>query len=58
LYLTQNANNNVMNFISSVSWGNAGSPTFSVTSGKTDIVHLMTTNGGIKWYAHILGLGF
>jgi len=58
LFLTQNANGNVLNFISSVSWGSAGAPSFSNTSGKTDIVNLMTTNGGTKWYGRVIGLGF
>jgi hypothetical protein len=41
-----------------VVWGNAGQPTLTQVAGKSDIVYLITSNGGTKWFANTFGLGF
>lgn len=41
-----------------VLWGNAGQPTLTQTAGKSDIVYLITSNGGTNWFAYTFGLGF
>jgi len=58
VYLKQNAVNNNIFFDGTVSWGSAGTPGFSKTVGLTDIVNLITTNGGTRWYGYVVGIGF
>jgi hypothetical protein len=57
LFIKQSGPGNTI-YISNVSWGNAGQPIFSSVPNKTDIVNLMTHDGGVTWYGLMYGSGF
>jgi hypothetical protein len=42
----------------SVKWSGGTAPTLTTTAGKTDIVSLMTPDGGTTWYGFVAGLNF
>lgn len=45
-------------FPSGIKWAYGESPTFTITSGKFDIVSLFTYNGGTTWFGQILGQNY
>jgi hypothetical protein len=41
-----------------VDWGNAGAPVLSTAAGRTDVVVIVTIDGGLTWAGFLLGKGF
>ena len=59
LYLTQDAiGSKLVTWPVSVSWGQAGQPTLTTTANKTDIINLVTINGGTSWFGFLAGKEF
>jgi hypothetical protein len=42
----------------SMLWGIAGAPTLTGNTGLTDIIEMITLDGGTTWYSVVIGQGF
>jgi hypothetical protein len=59
LYLKQGGTGSyTVTWPASVGWGDAGAPVLTTTVGKTDIVNLITIDGGTSWYGFLAGKNF
>jgi len=59
LFLTQDGTGNrTMVWPTGTKWSGGLAPTLTVTPGKTDIITLMTPDGGTTWYGFVGGLNF
>jgi hypothetical protein len=59
VFLTQDATGGrTVTWPSSVAWGSANAPSLTSTGNKTDIITMVTYNGGTTWYGVLVGKGF
>jgi subtilisin family serine protease len=58
LFIVQTDTNYTLTWPTSISWGTLGAPTISITAPATDIIELITYNGGANWYGILYGSGF
>ncbi len=57
IYITNNGGT-VTTWPAGTLWASGLTPTMTATAGKTDIVTMLTINGGVTWYATIVGQNF
>ena len=59
LFLNQDATGSrTVTWPAAVKWASGTAPTLTTTANKTDIVSLVTHDGGVTWYAFVGGLNF
>jgi hypothetical protein len=59
LFLTQDGTGSrTVAWPGAVAWGQSGAPTLTTTASKTDIITLVTFNGGTTWFGAIVGKGY
>lgn len=57
IYVTNNGGT-VTTWPTGTSWASGLAPTMTATAGRTDIITMLTIDGGIKWYATVAGQNF
>ncbi len=57
IYITNNGGT-VTTWPAGTLWASGLTPTMTATAGKTDVVTMLTINGGVTWYATIVGQNF
>jgi hypothetical protein len=58
LFIRQSGGSYTITWPASVLWAQAGAPTLSTGSSTTDVIELLTYNGGTSWFAKVYGIGF
>jgi hypothetical protein len=59
LFVNQDATGNrTISWPAAVRWSGGTSPTLTTTANKTDIITLVTHDGGTNWYGFVAGLNF
>jgi hypothetical protein len=57
IYVTNNGGT-VTTWPTGTSWASGLAPTMTATVGRTDIITMLTINGGVTWYATVAGQNF
>lgn len=57
IYVTNNGGT-VGTWPAGTSWASGLAPTMTTTAGRTDIITMLTINGGVTWYATVAGQNF
>jgi len=58
IIFTPNGSSYTVSWPASVKWAGGSAPSLTTTSGKKDILHFTTVDGGTNWYGFVGGLNF
>lgn len=58
LFILQSTGQKLITWPANIRWAGGGAPVLTINAGRTDIVSIITHDGGATWYGSVVGLNY